>query len=156
MNISCKRFSFHSIKKKGNVLFDTLNTFYLWLYGVRHMVKDHSDSERGNPLPPHRLLFLISNMHHHTDRIAHTIAFVTPGALAGMRNSSVGRPWRMDVTTYRTMSERSTNELHLASFTVLVKIQVITEDVAAAAANWQFVTWCTGDVIFIWVTKLYI
>ena len=31
---------------------DTLNTFYLRLYGVRHMVKDHSDSEKGNPLPP--------------------------------------------------------------------------------------------------------
>ena len=30
--------------KEGNVLFnDALNTFYLWLYGVRHMVKDHSD-----------------------------------------------------------------------------------------------------------------
>ena len=40
---------------------DALNTFYLRLYGVRHMVKDHSDSERGNPLPPHRLLFPISN-----------------------------------------------------------------------------------------------
>ena len=45
-------------RKEGNVLFnDTLNTFYLRLYGVRHMVKDHSDSERGNPLPPHGLLF---------------------------------------------------------------------------------------------------
>ena len=44
--------------KEGNVLFnDALNTFYLRLYGVRHMVKDHSDSERGNPLPPHGLLF---------------------------------------------------------------------------------------------------
>ena len=32
--------------KEGNVLFnDTLNTFYLRLYGVRHMVEDHSDSE---------------------------------------------------------------------------------------------------------------
>ena len=40
--------------KEGNVLFnDGLNTFYLRLYGVRHMVKDHSGSERGNPLPPH-------------------------------------------------------------------------------------------------------
>ena len=29
------------------VLFnDALNTFYLRLYGVRHMVKDHSDNER--------------------------------------------------------------------------------------------------------------
>ena len=33
--------------KEGNVLFnDALNTFYLRLYGVRHMVKYHSDSER--------------------------------------------------------------------------------------------------------------
>ena len=44
-------------RKEGNVLFtDALNTFYLRLYGVRHMVKDHSDSEKGNTLPPHRLL----------------------------------------------------------------------------------------------------
>ena len=49
-------------RKEGNVLFnDTLNTFYLRLYGVRHMVKDHSDSERGNPLPPHGLLLPISS-----------------------------------------------------------------------------------------------
>ena len=47
------------------------------------MVKDHSDSEKGNPLPPHRLLFPINSkgsfyMHHPTDRIAHTTAFVIP------------------------------------------------------------------------------
>ena len=46
----------------GNVLFnDALNTFYLRFYGVEHMVKDHSGSERGNPLPPHGLLFPISS-----------------------------------------------------------------------------------------------
>ena len=45
-------------RKEGNVLFnDALNRFYLRLYGVGHMVKYHSDSEKGNPLPPHRLLF---------------------------------------------------------------------------------------------------
>ena len=33
--------------EEGNGLFnDALNTFYLQLYGVRLMVKDHSDSER--------------------------------------------------------------------------------------------------------------
>ena len=49
-------------RKEGNVLFnDTLNTFYLQLYGVGHMVKDHLDSERGNPLPTHGLLFPISS-----------------------------------------------------------------------------------------------
>ena len=36
----------HSDRER-NVLFnDALNTFYLRLYGVRHMVKDHSDRER--------------------------------------------------------------------------------------------------------------
>ena len=49
-------------RKEGNVLFnDALNTFYLRLYGVGHMVKDHSDSERGSPLPPHGLLFPINS-----------------------------------------------------------------------------------------------
>ena len=37
------------------------NTFYLRLYGVRRMVKDHLDSERGNPLLPHGLLLSINN-----------------------------------------------------------------------------------------------
>ena len=42
------------------------------------MVKDHSDSEKGNPLPPHRLLFSINSKGSFicTDRIAHTTAFV--------------------------------------------------------------------------------
>ena len=53
--------AFLATRKEGNVLFnDALNTFYLRLYGIRHMVKDHSDSERGNPLPPHGLLFPIN------------------------------------------------------------------------------------------------
>ena len=48
--------------KEGHVLFNDAHiTFYLRLYGVRHMVKDHSDSERGNLLPPHRLFFPISS-----------------------------------------------------------------------------------------------
>ena len=61
---------------------DTLNTFYLRLYGVRHMVRDHSDSEKGNPLPPHRLLLLINSKGSFIctipDRITHTMVFVTP------------------------------------------------------------------------------
>ena len=46
------------------------------------MVKEHSDSETGNLLLAHRLLFPISSnhfyIHHSTDRIAYTTAFVTP------------------------------------------------------------------------------
>ena len=61
---------------------DALNTFYLRLYGIRHMVKDHSDSERRNLLSPHRLLFPISRKGSFIctipQRIAHTTAFGTP------------------------------------------------------------------------------
>ena len=38
---------FYLNRKEGNVLFnDALNIFYLWLYDIGHMVKDHSDSEK--------------------------------------------------------------------------------------------------------------
>ena len=68
--------------QEGNVLFnDALNTFYLQLYGIRGMVKDHSDSERQNPLPPHELLFPINSKGYFISiiphRITHTTAFVT-------------------------------------------------------------------------------
>ena len=46
------------------------------------MVKDHSDSKKGNLLLPHRLLFPINSKGSFIctipDRIAHTTAFVTP------------------------------------------------------------------------------
>ena len=58
-------------RKEGNVIFnDALNTFYLRVYGVRHMVKNHSDCERGNPLPLHGLLFSI---------IASVLLYAQPG-----------------------------------------------------------------------------
>ena len=71
-------------ERERNVLFnDALNTFYLCLYDVRHMVKDHSDSKKGNPQPPlNGLLVRISSKGSFTwkipVRISHTTAFVTP------------------------------------------------------------------------------
>ena len=62
--VYCRRVSVirEGRERERNVLFnDALNTFYLRLYGVRHMVKDHSDSEKGNPLPPYRLLLFINS-----------------------------------------------------------------------------------------------
>ena len=70
---------FRERERERNVLFnDTLNTLYLRLYGVRHMVKDHSDSEKGNLLPPHRLLLSINSKGSFICTIPHTTAFVTP------------------------------------------------------------------------------
>ena len=88
------------VMKEGNVLFnDTLNTFYLQLYGVGHMVKYHSDSERGNPLPPHRLYLLkyrtgvlLYASSHRQDSTYHSLCYTSRGALAGRRNSSMGPP----------------------------------------------------------------
>ena len=39
----------------------THSTHYLQLYGIRHMVKDNTDSEKGNLLSLHRILFLINS-----------------------------------------------------------------------------------------------
>ena len=85
-------------RKEGNVLFnDALNTFYLWLYGIRHMVKDHSDSEETRcrhmgysfRLTARVLLYAPS---HRQDNTYHSLCYTSCGALAGMRNSSMGPP----------------------------------------------------------------
>ena len=62
------------------------------------MVNDHSDSERGNPLPPHGLLFPISSKgfllyapSHRQDNTYHGVCYTSRGALAGTRNSSVAK-----------------------------------------------------------------
>ena len=59
------------------------------------MVKNHTDSDRGNPLPPHGLLFPITAMvllyassHSSLDDTAyHSLCYTSRGALAGTRNS---------------------------------------------------------------------
>ena len=74
-------------KRERNVLFnDTLNTFYLWLYGVRHMVKDIGYSYR---LTASVLLYAPS---HRQDSTYHGLCYTSRGALAGTRNSSMGPP----------------------------------------------------------------
>ena len=87
-------------KEGRNVLFDDAhNTFYLRLYGIGDMVKDHSDSERGNTLPPHGLLFPISSKGSfiyvssiRQDIPHHGLWYTSRGSLAGMGNSSMGPP----------------------------------------------------------------
>ena len=76
-------------RNEGNVLFnDALSTFYLRLYGVGHMVEDHSDSERGNPLlfPARVLLYTPS---HRQDSTYHSLCYTSRGALAGTKNSTM-------------------------------------------------------------------
>ena len=103
-------------RKEGNVLFnDALNTFYLRLYGVTHMVKDHSYSEREETRCRHicysfRLAarVLLYAPSHRQDNTYHGLCYTSRGALARTRNSSMGPPHEgFDPTTHRTMSERS-------------------------------------------------
>ena len=77
---------------EGSVLFnDALNTFYLRLYGVRHMVKNHSNSERGNPLP-NMGYSPISRKVSFICITYHDLCYTSRGTLAGTRNSSMGQP----------------------------------------------------------------
>ena len=104
---------------EGNVLFNNaLNTFYLRLYGVRYMVKDHSDSERGNPLPPHRLLaarVIWYASSHRQDNTYLSLCYTSCGALAGTRNSSMGLPHEGSIRRpIAPWANALTTELHLA------------------------------------------
>ena len=77
------------------------STHFIYGYMASDMVKDHSDSEKGNLLPPHRLLLSINSKG----------SFIwSTGWNEKYFNGSI--PWRIDPTTHRTMSECSTSELH--------------------------------------------
>ena len=85
-------------RNEGNVLFnDALNTFYLRLYGVRHMVKDRSDCERKPAATTWANSFQLASRvlsyasSQRQDNIYHSICYTSHGA-AGMRNSSMGPP----------------------------------------------------------------
>ena len=76
------------------------------------MVKDHWNSERGNPLPPHG--------------IAHTMAFVTPVVEHWLEREIA--QWVDPTTTHRTMSERSYHRApykNINKRTELSKVKII-------------------------------
>ena len=89
------------------------------------MVKDHSDSERRHPLPPHKLLFPISSKvllyasSHKQNNTYHGLCYTSRGALAATRNSSMGPPHEGSIR--RPIAPRAnalTTELHLAPTTM--------------------------------------
>ena len=94
--------------------------FILRLYGVGHMVKDHSDSERGNPLPPHGLLFPIKRLllyapSHRQDNTYHGLCYTSCEALAGTRYSSMGPPHEGSIRRpIAPWADVLTTDLHLA------------------------------------------
>ena len=56
------------------------------------MVKDHSNSERGNPLPPHGVLFSINSkcyFYHPIDRITHARPLLHQSWITGWNESTM-------------------------------------------------------------------
>ena len=104
-------------KKKSFINCQWRKEMYLQSYGTRHMVKDHSVSEKWTHC--HHYMGNLSNyqqgfLYAPSDRIVHnTVCYTSCGALAWTRNSSMGQPWRIDQTTHCTTSRHSTMELPL-------------------------------------------
>ena len=100
------------------------------IHGIRHMVKDHGDSQRENLLPPlHGLLFSISSKGsfictNYTDRTAHT----SLASLAGKRNISMGPPLTCDPSHHeQTLYHRTTSRsLHTNKTDGIYLTQLIT------------------------------
>ena len=93
----------------------THSTHFIYGYmASEHMVKDHSDSEKGNPLPPHGLVSPISSKVSficiipqtgwHIPRLLLHQSWSTGWNEKQLNGST---PWRIDPTTHRTMNERS-------------------------------------------------
>ena len=92
-----------------NVLFNgALSTFYLWLYGVENMVKDHSDSERVETCCRCYMGYsfrlaardLLNAPSHSQDSTYHGLCYTSRETLACMRISSM----REDLMTHRTIT----------------------------------------------------
>ena len=85
------------IRKEENILVnDALNTFYLRLYGVRRMIKNHSSREETHChhymdysflLAARDLLYASS---HRQCSANHSLCYTSHGELAGTGNSSMG------------------------------------------------------------------
>ena len=90
------------------------------------MVKDHSDSERGNPLPPHGIFSRLTRVilyapSHIQDSTYHGLCYTSRGVLAGSRNTQWVHPMK-------DRSERSYNGATSRSFATgsLIIISVVS------------------------------
>ena len=58
-------------------------THFIYSYMASDMVKDYSDSEKGNPLLPHRVLLYAPSHRQNSTYLG--LCYTSRGALAGMR-----------------------------------------------------------------------
>ena len=107
--------------------------FNLRLYGIGHMITDHSDSERETccrhmgysfRLTARDLLYALSHRH---DRTYHSLCYTSRGALAGTRNSSKGPPHEGSIRwPIAPWANTLTTELHLTPSALKVKMVIST------------------------------
>ena len=77
------------------------------------MVKDHSDSERGNPLQPHRQQELFYLQHPPIqDSKYHGLCYTSRGALAGANACKQASPTALNITQLKN----SENNLYYFTF----------------------------------------
>ena len=88
----------------------THSTFYLRLHSVREETRCRRYTGYSFRLARVHLYY-----HLIQECIYHGPCYTSRGALAVTRNSSMGPLWGIDITSHRTMSERSATELYLAS-----------------------------------------
>ena len=129
------------------LFYDAFNTFYLQLYGVGHMVKEHSDSERWNLLPHFMgysfllaakgLLYVPSHIQNST---YHNLCYTSCGALAGTRNWLMGPPWGIDPAAHCILSRYFTMELHLCP--VWYKSDSIAQWYKTNLQQFLTIIWC--------------
>ena len=81
-------------RKEGFVFNDAMNTFYLRIYGVGHMIKDHSDSERGNIGYSFRIAasIVLYAPSHIRDSTYHGLSYTSRGALAETKYNAMDPP----------------------------------------------------------------
>ena len=75
------------------------STHFVYRYGIKHTLKDYSESERKPAANTLWLLFLISSKNYFIYIIPHCLCYTSCGALAGKTNSSIGSPWGIDPMT---------------------------------------------------------
>ena len=102
-NISAYQSKINSLKKLNE---GRKEMFYLTMHSTHFIYgymasdiwfKDHSDSKKGNPLPPPLFFLIIARVllyapSHRQDSTYHGLCYTSRGELAGMRNSSMGPP----------------------------------------------------------------
>ena len=92
------------------VFYLTMHSTHFITYMASDMVKDHSAREE--TLCHHYMGYhfwlatrvLLYAPSHRPDSTYHSLCYTSRGTLAGMRNSSIIRPWRINPMTHHTMS----------------------------------------------------